>query len=102
MPNVPENNPLLATAGDLIKRIKQNLIARTLLPEDAAELVAFWVISTWFPDQLTILPCLVITGPAHPASLVLHVLRDLPSGGFSRPDSGAATLTYSAKSVRPS
>jgi hypothetical protein len=39
-------------------------------------LVAFWSISTWFQDASNILPCLVLTGSAHDARSVLHVLGD--------------------------
>jgi hypothetical protein len=38
---------------------------------------AFWVISTWFQEALIVLPCLVITGPAHGATELLRVLHDL-------------------------
>jgi hypothetical protein len=56
--------------------IKRSLLTLTHLPDDAAELVAFWLISTWFQDALTVLPCLVLTGPTHDAEGVLHVLRN--------------------------
>jgi hypothetical protein len=68
--------PRVATAVELHTWIKQSVLAQAHLPEDAAELVAFWVISTWFQDALTLLPCLVITGPAHVARALLHLLRD--------------------------
>ncbi len=68
--------PRVATAGELVTWIKRCLLAQTHLPEDAAELVAFWSISTWFQNSSTILPCLVITGRAHDAVVVLRVLRD--------------------------
>ncbi|RZU40818.1 hypothetical protein [Edaphobacter modestus] len=52
---------------------------------------AFWVISTWFQEALTVLPCLAITGPAHEATELLRVLHDLCRGslllaGFRRGD----------------
>jgi hypothetical protein len=52
---------------------------------------AFWVISTWFQEALTVLPCLAITGPAHEATEFLRVLHELCSGslllaGFRRGD----------------
>jgi hypothetical protein len=68
--------PRVATAVELFTWTMRCVLAQTHLPEDAAEFVAFWVISTWFQDALTILPCLVITGPAHDAGVVLHVLSD--------------------------
>ncbi|HMG84816.1 MAG TPA: hypothetical protein VK574_03695 [Terracidiphilus sp.] len=67
--------PRVATGVELFTWIKQIILAQTRLPEDAAELGTFFAISTWFQDVLTILPCLVITGPAHDARVVLHVLR---------------------------
>jgi hypothetical protein len=72
----------VATADELFAWIKQTVLAQTCLPEDAAELIPFWVVSTWFQDVMTILPCLVITGPAYEAGVILHLLRDfLPGGG---------------------
>jgi hypothetical protein len=68
--------PRVATAVELFTWLKRCVLAQTHLPEDAAEIVAFWVISSWFQDALTVLPCLVITGPAHDAWGVLHVLGD--------------------------
>jgi hypothetical protein len=75
-------------------------LAQTHLPGDAAEFVALWVISNWFQDALTILPCLVITGPAPDGRAVLHVLRDLCLkpvllAGFRRSDLRA--LYYGCK-----
>jgi hypothetical protein len=69
--------PREATAVELIGGIKRTILAQTHLAEDAAEIVAFWAISTWFQDALTVLPCLVITGAANDAWALLHVLRDL-------------------------
>ena len=68
--------PRIASAAELFTWIRRALSAQTNLPDDAAELVTFWVISTWFQDALTVLPCMVITGAAHEASCVLHVLNN--------------------------
>jgi len=65
----------VATAAELISWIMSCLLAEAILPNDAAELAAFWLISTWFQTELTIRPCLIITGPAHEASRVLHMLK---------------------------
>jgi hypothetical protein len=72
----PPPPPRVATAVELFTWLKRCVLAQTHLPEDAAEIVAFWVISSWFQDALTVLPCLVITGPAHDATVLLHVLCD--------------------------
>jgi hypothetical protein len=69
--------PRVATTAELITWIKRVLLAQTILPEDAAELVAFWVLSTFFQSALTVLPCLVLTGAPHEASSVLRVLGNL-------------------------
>ncbi|MGB8030225.1 MAG: hypothetical protein WCF30_11230 [Terracidiphilus sp.] len=69
--------PRVAAAVELHMWIKRALSAQTHLSEDAAELIGFWVITTWFQDALTVLPCLLLTGAAHEASRVLHVLRNL-------------------------
>ena len=75
----PLPKPRKATGLEIFTWIKRSVLAQTHLPEDAAELVALWVISTWFQDALTVLPCLVITGPAHDAMVVLRIL-----GAFCR------------------
>jgi hypothetical protein len=66
--------PRFATAVELFTWIKRCLLARTYLSEDAAGLVAFWSISSWFQDVLPVLPCLVLTGSVRGAMEVLHVL----------------------------
>jgi hypothetical protein len=71
--------PRIATALELVDWMTRSLLAQTHLPSDVAELIAFWSISTWFQDALSVLPCLVITGSAHDATVILHALR-----GFCR------------------
>jgi hypothetical protein len=48
-------------------QFKRMIAERTGLPHDVSALVAFWAISTWFQEALPVIPCLVITGPAHEA-----------------------------------
>jgi hypothetical protein len=81
----------MATAAELISWIKRCLLGQATLTDDAAELIAFWLISAWFRDALAVLPCLVITGSSHAANSVLHVLRDFCPraallAGFRRSD----------------
>ena len=45
-----------------------------LLPEKECSLLAYWSISTCFPDFLPFLPSLTITGPASAADLLLRTL----------------------------
>jgi hypothetical protein len=97
LPNASEKPllpPRVATAPELFTWIKMFLLALTHLAEDAAALAVFWVISAWFHYELTVLPCLVLTGPAHDAVIVLHVLSQFcpqPAllAGFGRGQLGA-------------
>lgn len=66
-----------STATEIFRWITMAIVAQVNLPEDVAELVAFWVISTWFQDALTVFPLLAITGPPHGAMVVLRILQDL-------------------------
>ena len=61
----------------MFTRIKHTIKARTNLSDADVAVAAFWVISTWFQEALIVLPCLVITGPAHEATELLRVLHDL-------------------------
>jgi hypothetical protein len=61
----------------MFTRIKHTIKAQAHLSDADIALAAFWVISTWFQDALIVLPCLVITGPAHEATELLRVLHDL-------------------------
>jgi hypothetical protein len=72
-------------------QMKRIIAGRTNIPDNVSALVAFWAISTWFQEVLPVIPCLVITGPAHEAMVLLRVLRDLcrtPTllAGFRRAD----------------
>jgi hypothetical protein len=71
----PIEPPRIATATEIFTWILRALLARTCLTTEAAELITFWVISTWCQDTLSVLPCLVITRPFNDAMDVLHVLR---------------------------
>jgi hypothetical protein len=63
--------------GELFVAIKRNIAGGTRLSEQVSALLAFWVISTWLQDALTLYPCLVLTGPPHEAMLVLQTLAVL-------------------------
>jgi hypothetical protein len=57
--------------------IKRSIVDQTGLPEDTCSLISFWALSTWFPEAFTVFPCLVLTGPAYEAIVVLRTLKDL-------------------------
>jgi hypothetical protein len=102
-PPAPVESPLppprVATAVELFKWVKASISAQTHLPEDATELLALWVISTHVQEALTILPCLILTGSAHDAGNVLHILGDFCRkavllAGFRRCDLGGLRVGY--------
>ena len=63
--------------GALHTQIKGMIAGRTRLPDNVSALIAFWALSTWFLEALTVFPLLVINGPAHEAVVVLGVLKEL-------------------------
>jgi hypothetical protein len=71
----PPSQP--SKAFEIFTRIKHTIKARTNLSDADVAIAAFWAISTWFQEALIVLPCLVITGPAHEATELLRVLHDL-------------------------
>jgi len=83
--------PQPSKAFEIFTWIKHTIGAQTHLSDANIAVAAFWVISTWFQEALTVLPCLAITGPAHEATELLRVLHDLCRGslllaGFRRGD----------------
>jgi hypothetical protein len=69
--------PPSSKAVEMFTRIKYTIKAQTHLSDADIAIAAFWVISTWFQEALVVLPCLVISGPAHEATELLRVLHDL-------------------------
>jgi hypothetical protein len=59
----------------IFANVKQVLVRRTYLSETDSSIVAYWVI--WFLEALWVNPCLVITGPAHEATMLLRILENL-------------------------
>ena len=83
--------PPSSKALETFTAIKHTIKAQTHLSDADSAIAAFWVISTWFQEALMVLPCLVITGPAHEATALLRVLHNLCLGsrllaGFRRGD----------------
>jgi hypothetical protein len=83
--------PSSSRAVDIFTSIKHTIKAQTHLSDADIAVATSWVISTWFQEALIVLPCLVITGPAHEATELLRVLHDLCRGslrlaGFRRGD----------------
>jgi hypothetical protein len=74
LPPTPEDGSVV---DELHAQFKRMITGRTSLPNNVSALVAFWAISTWFQEAFPVIPCLMITGPAHEAMVVLRVLRDL-------------------------
>jgi hypothetical protein len=90
-PGIPSPTRPDRETSELYTEIKRIIAHRTRLPDRVSALVAFWGISTWFQDVFTVLPCLLITGPAHEAMVILRVLHELCCApillaGFKRAD----------------
>ena len=92
-PGIPSTSPTKPDreTSELYTQVKRIIARRTRLPDSASALVAFWAVSTWFQDVFTVLPCLLITGPAHEAMVILRVLHELCCApillaGFKRAD----------------
>src|ERR1700746_179413 len=91
--SAPQSSPAppSSKALEILTTIKHTIKAQTHLSDADIAVAAFWVISTWFQEALIVLPCLVITGPAHEATELLRVLHALCRGslrlaGFRRGD----------------
>jgi hypothetical protein len=74
--------PQASKAFEIFTLIKHTIGAQTHLSDANIAIAAFWVISTWFQDALTVLPCLAIIGPAHEATELLRVLHGLCRGSL--------------------
>ncbi len=66
-----------STAAQIFSGMTKVIVDQTQLQKYVADLDAFWASSTWFQGALPIIPCLVITGPAHEAMVLLGTLKDL-------------------------
>src|ERR1700678_371302 len=73
----PPPPPRTENVTIVLTNIKQMIAGWTYLSDSASALVAYWVLSTWFQDALTVCPCLVLAGPPHEAMVVLRALKDL-------------------------
>src|ERR1035437_7468419 len=69
--------PDQSTTAQIFEWITSAIVAKANLPQHLAELAAFWIISSWFPQALTLFPLLVVTGPTHDAMVLLSILKDL-------------------------
>ena len=73
---VPTGSTPYGTTDELFDRLQKAIAAQARLPERASRLLAYWVISTWFPDGLSLAPGLAILGPSYEGDLVLRTLRN--------------------------
>jgi len=71
----PAPPPRFATATEIVRWLRLIFLAQTHLSDEAAELAAYWVISTYFQSALNVLPSLIVTGDTPQANQVLHALR---------------------------
>jgi hypothetical protein len=65
------------TTEQFFTRIRETIVEQALLSEQASSLLAYWSLSTWFPDALPLAPCLAIIGSPEEGDRVLRVLSNL-------------------------
>jgi hypothetical protein len=93
---VPPSGTVLAldptySGEELLNRVQGIIITHTYLTEDASMLLAYWVISTLFQGVLAVAPCVVITGPAREAGMVIKLLNSLCRDSFLMNGGGKLT-----------
>ena len=72
----PTRSAGYGSVAKLFARILTALTELTGLPSGELQLVPYWILSTWFPDALPILPTLAVSGPsAADARRFLRILR---------------------------
>jgi hypothetical protein len=73
---VPTGSRPYGTTDQLFDRLQKAIAALACLSDRTSRLLAYWTLSTWFPDALSLAPSLAITGPAYEGDLVLRTLRN--------------------------
>ena len=56
---VPTGSARYGTTAELFGRLQQAIAEQAFLPEQTSALLAYWTISTWFADGLSLAPGLV-------------------------------------------
>jgi hypothetical protein len=75
VPAPTESTPY-GTTDELFDRLQKALAVQACLSERASRLLAYWTLSTWFPDALSLAPGLTIVGPGYEGDLILCALRN--------------------------
>jgi hypothetical protein len=73
---VPTGSTPYGTTDELFDRLQKAIAVQACLSERASLLLAYWTLSTWFPDALSLAPGLAIVGPGYEGDLVLCALRN--------------------------
>lgn len=73
---VPTGTAPYGTTDELFTRLQEAIAAQAFLPAQTSALLAYWAISTWFSDGLSLAPGLGIVGPLYEGDLVLRALRN--------------------------
>jgi hypothetical protein len=63
------------TTEQFYSRIQETIAEQALVSTQAASILAFFSLSTWFADALQIAPCLAISGSVEEGDRVLQILR---------------------------
>ena len=84
--SLPTKPVAFQSVGKLFGQIQDAIQTYAGPPEAVSELLAYFVIASWFPDVLPFAPCIIITGSAMGAQPLLQVLRCLCRRGFLAAD----------------
>jgi hypothetical protein len=69
----------------LFTQIRMTIAEQALLSEQASSLLAYWSLSSWFPDAMPLAPCLAISGSAEDGDRVLRTLSNLSRNPLRMP-----------------
>ncbi len=73
---VPTGSAKYGTTDELFTRLENAIATQAALPAQTSALLAYWTMSTWFTDGLSLAPGLSIIGPPFEGDLVLRTLRN--------------------------
>jgi hypothetical protein len=85
-PNPPAPQPESLPAAQLLSSIGSTIREWTNAPKEICTVLALWVLGTYFADCHPVLPCLVISGPAHHGMQVLRALQSVCSKSVLLPE----------------
>src|ERR1700681_2801245 len=88
------------STADLFKEIHDMFVAHGIL-DQAAKLLAYFAVSTWFPEFLPVAPSLVITGSQAESRILLDLLACVVRHAFPLAELSVAAFRCLRMIVQP-